>query len=184
MSFLVVDVGGASETTIAVAKAVHAEPRRVGSRRFTFAGNERSTIRAEPMVVPVVLDATVAATIATLRTLFADAAQVSCQGDVFNNASTVIACSGELTDEMEVGGARWIATLTLYEVTAHARGIYRMSVNAAGSGAIVVTSRGKRASVVAVAGVGTATAALHAKRRLTVSAAGVATVTATGSEVP
>jgi hypothetical protein len=184
MSFLVVDVGGASQTTIAVAKAGHAEPRPVGSRRYTFCGNERSTIRAEPMVVPVVIDATVAATIRTLRTLFANAAQVSCQGDVFNNASAVIACSGEITDEMEVGGARWVATLTLYEVTAHARGVLRMSVAPAGSGAVTVTSRGKRASVVAVAGVGTATAALHAKRRLTVAAAGVATVVATGSEVP
>jgi hypothetical protein len=98
---------------------------------------------------------------------------------VFNNGLVNITCSGEITDEMEQGGTRWITTLTLSHVTAHARGVYRLAVAAAGSGAVVVTSRGKRAALAAAAGVATATVALHAKRRLTATAAGVATVTAT-----
>lgn len=118
MSFLVVDVGGPNELTLACQQGGHAEPRRLGGRRYGFLGNERSMIRAEYHTVPVVLTNIPAATIATVRDLFADGATVDCQGDVFNNAGAVVPCLGVLTEEMEVGGPYWTGTLTLSEVGA------------------------------------------------------------------
>lgn len=116
MSVLTFDVGGPDEMDIACQKAGHAEPRRLGARRFGFLGNERSMIRAEYHVVPVVLANIPAATIKTIRDRIADGAAIDYQGDVFNNASVVVTCIAEITDEMEVGGPYWTGTLTLSEV--------------------------------------------------------------------
>lgn len=116
MSILTIDVGGPDEMDVEVTKAGHAEPRRLGARRYGFLGNERSMEREELHVVPVVLANLPAADMAIVQTLFADGATVDCQGDVFNNVSVVVPCIGELTDEMEVGGPYWTGTLTLTEV--------------------------------------------------------------------
>lgn len=118
MSILTVDVGGPDEMDIAVQKAGHAEPRRLGSRRNGFLGNERSMEREEFHVVPLILTNLPAADMAIVQALFADGATVDCQGDVFNNASVVVPCMGEITKEMEVGGPYWTGTLTLTEVGA------------------------------------------------------------------
>lgn len=116
MSLLTVDVGGANEMVVRLTQAGHAEPRPVGKRRYAFAGNERSMIRRELHVVPLSLFNVPAATIATIRTLFANGAHVDCEGDVFNNSSATVTCAGDITDEMEQGGTYWAATLTLREV--------------------------------------------------------------------
>ena len=118
MSLLTVDVGGANETVIQFVRAGHAETRKIGARRFAFAGNERSMIRAERIVLPVQLIAIPAATAVTIRSLFARGAVVACAGDVFNNGGATVSCMGEITDEMEVGGVYWNLSLTLREVTA------------------------------------------------------------------
>lgn len=202
MSYLTLDVTG-TPLTVAIAQAGHAEPRTVGARVYSFAGNERSWIRAEPMVVQCVLANAPAATIRSYRALFANAAQVVCAGDVFNNASANVTCSGEITDEMEVGGSYWITTLTLYECTASTsirtqalsapsgvaspsvtlRAKRRITVSVAGLATTAVTmdTRGRR---IAIAGIATATAALHAKRKVTTSAAGRGTPTVTMTKIP
>lgn len=114
---LTLDVG-ATNLVVAVSVAGHAEPRAVGSRRFAFAGNERSMIRYELMVVPVVLVNAPPATVAAVRALFVRGAQVPCAGDVFNNGGATIRCSGTVTDELEVGTTAkyWVASLTLYQI--------------------------------------------------------------------
>jgi hypothetical protein len=179
MSLLTVDVGGASETIIAFQRAGHAEPRTVGARRYAFAGNERSMIRAEPFIVPVLLANLAASTTRTLRTLFAEQAQVVCAGDVFNNGGVPVLCSGEITDEMEVGGAYWIPTLTLRQVTASTRGVLQMSVSPAGVATPSATMIGTRRFTVGPSGSATTTATLRAKYRVTTSAAGRATTAVT-----
>jgi hypothetical protein len=179
MSLLTVDVGGANETVVRFSRAGHAEPRTVGARRFAFAGNERSMIRAEPHIIPLVgAGDTLAATVATLRSIFVLGAAVYCAGDVFNNGGVSVLCSGELTDEMEVGGSRWIPTLTLTQVTSAAGGLIGAQAAATGAGTVVATIGGPRRTTVA-SGAGTATVALSATRLITVSAAGTSTVTAT-----
>ena len=117
MSLLTVDVGGANETVIQFIRAGNAERRKIGGRRYAFAGNERSMIRAEKIVLPVQLIAIPAADAATIRSLFALGAIVDCEGDVFNNGNVTIGCMGEITDEMEVGGVYWNLSLTLREVS-------------------------------------------------------------------
>jgi hypothetical protein len=119
MSLLTVDVGGAA-ITLRCQKAGHAEPREVGKRRYSFYGRERSMIRAELQVVPLILYLMSPTAAAAIRTLFANGAQVVCEGDVFNNANANITCSGEITDEAEPGllfsDEPWVLNLTLYEV--------------------------------------------------------------------
>jgi hypothetical protein len=178
MSLLTIDVGGANETTVAFARAGHAEPRRIGARRFAFAGNERSMIRAESHVVPVLLSNIPAATIATIRSIFANGTQVLCDGDVFNNSGSVVVCAGEITDEMEVGGTYWTGTLTLTQTTTAAGRTMRDSVAPAGVGTASVTINGFRRGTVLAAGAATVTVALKAKRSLTVSVVGLGTTVA------
>lgn len=124
MSILVLDTTGLAggPFDVRVQKAGHAEPRRVGSRFYTFFGTEKRTVRAELMVVPVILsnmdvaDTANPTTTKAIRDCFADGAARFCNGVVFNNALTDILCSAEITDEMEVGGPNWILSATLYEV--------------------------------------------------------------------
>jgi hypothetical protein len=122
MSILTIDTTG-TPITLAVQKAGHAEPRQVGARWYTFSGKEKRSIRAELMVVPVIIVHTAdfptdQTTMAAIRALFALGATVYCNGVVFNNGLVDVLCSGEITDEMEVGTspANWIANLTLTEV--------------------------------------------------------------------
>jgi hypothetical protein len=118
VSILTLDDGGPNEMDVDVQKAGHAEPRTVGARVYALAGNERSWIRRELMVVPVILSNAPPADVALIRAMFARGGQVMCSGDVFNNSGTPVQCSGEITDEMEVGTTDkyWITNLTLSEV--------------------------------------------------------------------
>lgn len=176
MSLLIVDLGGANETVVPFARAGHAEPRTVGTRRYAFAGNERSMIRAEPHVIPLVGANLPAATVATLRSIFALGTQVRCSGDLFNNGGVSVLCSGEITDEMEVGGTYWIPTLTLFEVGAPTAGSLQGSASPAGITTVSATINGKRRETVFPAGRATVTTTLNVTRRLTVSASGVGSV--------
>jgi hypothetical protein len=177
MSLLTVDVGGANETTIRFARAGHAEPKSVGTRRYAFAGNERSMMRGESHVIPLVLAGDyLAADVATLRSLFALGAEVVCSGDVFNNGGAAVTCMGELSDEMEVGGTRWIPTLTLTQVTGTLRGTLRASVAPAGLAVVSATLIGFRRGTIASAGLSTVTVTARSTRANTVAAAGVASV--------
>lgn len=124
MSILTIDTTGLAggPFDLMVQQAAHEEPRRVGSRWYTFDGTEKRSIRAELMVLSVVLsnlDVTNTAnpvTTAAIRACFALANAVYCNGVVFNNGLVDVLCSAEITDEMEVGGPNWILSATLYEV--------------------------------------------------------------------
>ena len=124
MSILTLDTAGdfGGPFVVAVQKAGHAEPRPVGSRFYTFYGTEKRTLRAELMVLPVILsnaDVTNTAnpvTTAAIRACFALGNAAFCNGVVCNNALVDVLCSAEITDEMEVGGPNWILSATLYEV--------------------------------------------------------------------
>lgn len=118
MPTLRIDVGGASQMDLACQKAGHAAPRLVGARGLSASGAEHSQIRAEAMVVPVVLAPLPTATVATIRSLFALGARVSCAGDVFNNGGATLACSGTITDELHETADRWTTNLTLHDVGA------------------------------------------------------------------
>jgi hypothetical protein len=118
MPLLTLDVGGPDEMAVRVTSAGHAEPREVGTRVYTFFGRERSLIQQELFVLALVLYNATPTDVRIIRAMFARAAQVVCSGDVFNNAVAEVTCSGEITDEMEVGtvDGYWITTLTLTEV--------------------------------------------------------------------
>lgn len=115
MSILVLDVGGAN-ISVQCQRAGHAAPRQVGSIPSSFAGGLTSSIRAELMVVPVVLQWLTDTQAAAIRDLFLCGAQVDCQGDVFNNANAVVTCSGTYTDDLKQNGVWWECGLTLTEV--------------------------------------------------------------------
>lgn len=124
MGILTIDTAGDAGGPFVVAcqQAGHAEPRQVGSRFYTFYGTEKRTIRAELMVVPVLLSNLDVAgtanptTTAAIRACFALGNAVLCAGEVFNNGLADVLCSAEITDEMEVGGPNWVLSLTLTEV--------------------------------------------------------------------
>jgi hypothetical protein len=116
VSFLTIDVGGL-DLEPSVSSAGHAEPRAVGARVYTFFGRERSMIRAELMIVPVVLVNLTQSDAKAIRDLFALGVAVPCSGVVFNNALATVQCSGEITDEMEQGSGYWVLSLTLTEVS-------------------------------------------------------------------
>lgn len=124
MSILTIDTTGLAggPFVVAVQKAGHAEPRQVGSRFYTFFGTEKRTVRAELMVVPVILSNMDVAgtanpvTTAAIRACFANAFAAFCNGVVFNNGLVDLLCSADITDEMEIGGPNWILSATLFEV--------------------------------------------------------------------
>jgi hypothetical protein len=177
MTLLTVDVGGANQTLILFARAGNAERRTVGARRFAFAGNERSMIRAESVVAPIQLAAIPAATAATIRTLFADGAAVSCEGDVFNNGNAIISCVGEIVDEMEVGGTYWNMTLSLTAIGGTSGGTFRSYAAAAGTSSASATILGKRYLTAAASGRATTSVAYPSSfvRQLSAAANGSAT---------
>lgn len=115
MSVLTLDVGG-TPITHQCQRGGHAAPRQVGTIPSSFNGGLTSSLRAELMVVPVVLQYLQSADVATIRTLFENGAQVDCSGDLFNNGGTTVTCSGTITDEVIQGATWWEVSLTLYEV--------------------------------------------------------------------
>lgn len=115
MSLLTLDVGGAN-IAVQCQRGGHAAPRAVGSIPSSFAGGLTSSLRAELLVVPVVLTYLTASEAAAIRDLFACGAQVDCQGDIFNNANAVLTCSATYTDEVQLGATWWECSLTLSEV--------------------------------------------------------------------
>jgi hypothetical protein len=115
VSILTLDVG-TTNLVVSCQRGGHAAPRRVGAVSPGFAGGLTSNVRAELMVVPVILTHSTPTQVATIRALFALGAQVACSGDVFNNASATVVCSGVLSDEFEPAGPWFGPTLTLYEI--------------------------------------------------------------------
>lgn len=120
MSILTLDVGGLA-LDVDCEEAGHAAPRVVGEKRYTALGRERSMERAELMVVPVVIRELTQLDVRAVRALFANGAQVVCNGVVFNNGLADVICSGEITDDAEVGtddgdDLYWIINITLSEV--------------------------------------------------------------------
>lgn len=116
MSVLTVDVGGANQTTLALQRGGHTDPRRVGGLTDGFAGSEESAIIAELMVIPFVTVPVDFATAKTVHDLFALGAQVNCAGDVFDNGGATIVCSADLTDEVDPTATWFTISGTLYEV--------------------------------------------------------------------
>jgi hypothetical protein len=94
----------------------HAQPRRAGQPQTSYAGRLTHPVRAELMVVPVVLVKLSPAQVFTIRALFANGNQVTCSGDVFNNAGASIVCSGEIVDDFHPAGPWFEVSLTLYEI--------------------------------------------------------------------
>lgn len=117
MPVLTLDVGGPNEMDVDCERGGHAAPRTVGARGYSASGSEFSQIRAELMVVPVVLAPLPWSQIATIRSMFARAKRVNCAGDVFNKAGTIV-CSGTITDELHTTADRGTLNLTLFEVGA------------------------------------------------------------------
>jgi hypothetical protein len=121
MSILTIDVGGALEMDVDCERAGHAEPRPVGGRRYAINGRERSTIKEELQVVPVVIRNLTQLDVRAVRALYANGAHVVHNGEVFNNGLEDIVCSGEVTDEAEQGteggdDLYWILSVTLSQV--------------------------------------------------------------------
>lgn len=121
MSILTIDVGGADERDVDCEAAGHAPPRVVGEKRYTALGRERSMEKAELQVVPVVIRNLKQLDVRAVRALYANGAHVVHNGVVFNNGLEDIICSGEITDEAEVGtldgdDLYWILNVTLSEV--------------------------------------------------------------------
>jgi hypothetical protein len=115
VSVLTLDVGGANIQP-PCQKGGHAAPRKTGDRGFQFSGGEVNGIRAENMIVPVILFPRTFAQAVAIRALFALGAQVPCAGDVFNNGGATIVCSGTITDELDETDAWWTINLTLFEI--------------------------------------------------------------------
>jgi hypothetical protein len=115
---------GVSPLDVYCQRGGHAAPRRAGGFSESFSGGLTSAIRAELMVVPVVLSKLSPANVATIRTLFANGAQVPCRGDVFNVAGVLtVTCSATITDEFHPAGPWFEGSLTLYEVSPTARAL-------------------------------------------------------------
>lgn len=115
MPTITFDVGGL-DLVVPCQRAGKAAKRRVGDRSYAFAGNERSHIRAELMVIPLLLVNSTPEICSDLEQMFARGNQVDCAGDVFNNGGATIVCSGDYTDDMEQGGGWRVPGITLYEV--------------------------------------------------------------------
>jgi hypothetical protein len=115
VSILVLDVGGLA-ISVQCQRGGHAPPRLVGTKPVSGSGNQTSSVRAELMVVPVVLIDYSPAIAASIRALFANGAQVPCSGDVFNNGGVTITCSATFSDEFEPAGPWFGLAMTLYEI--------------------------------------------------------------------
>lgn len=119
MPTLTLNYGTGSPITVACQKAGQAQPRRVGGKTNGFGGAEDSDIRAELMVVPLILAPKSLTEAAAIRALVALGAQFPCRGDVFlNGGATTVICSGKVSDELDPTASRVALNLTLFEIGA------------------------------------------------------------------
>lgn len=97
MAFLVV-----AGITVKVARGQATETiERIGSSSRAYAGNLRSTVRAEKRAWKVTTTPMTAADCATLKAAVTLAAQVSCSGDMIG---TTLTCEVEISDGPYIAG--------------------------------------------------------------------------------
>lgn len=115
---LVIDPSGIN-LAVFCQRAGKAEKRKVGAISLSYSGEERSHIRAELDVIPLVLLNTTPAICRTIEETFALGAQVETAGTCWNrddDGTTVIVAAGDYTDDMEQGGTWRVPGITLREV--------------------------------------------------------------------
>lgn len=115
---LVIDPSGIN-LIVPCQRAGKASKRLVGGPSYGYSGGERSHIRAQYDVLPIVFVNATPADCRTIEATFALGAQVECAGTVFNRddaGTTVVVCSGDYTDDMEQGGGYRVPGITLREV--------------------------------------------------------------------
>jgi hypothetical protein len=106
---------GASQIVIVCQKAGENPPFRVGGKSRAYAGNERSSIRAEKAVVSLVTTYLPTATKRAIKALCANGAQLTCSGEILDNVPTL--CSIDVTSTMVPGDpGRWEMSLTVTAV--------------------------------------------------------------------
>lgn len=90
-------------------------PIEIGDTSRAFAGNERTSIRAEKRMWEVVTSYITTAQEAAIQTLIARAAQIPCGGELLNN--TTVTCSVRCARSTMVGGTTlWEMQLVVREV--------------------------------------------------------------------
>lgn len=94
MAVLILNVGG-SQISLACQRAGKGAPVLIGAKSRAFAGNERSSIRGQKRVIPILTSPIDTATEAAIQTLIANGAQFPCSGDILTNVSTI--CSVDCT---------------------------------------------------------------------------------------
>lgn len=115
---LVIDPNGLN-LIVPCQRAGKAQKRLVGGVSIAFAGNERSHIRAELDVLPILFVNSTPVICRLIEQVFALGNQVECAGTVFNRddaGTTIVVCAGDYTDDMEQGGTWRVPGITLREV--------------------------------------------------------------------
>lgn len=93
MSVLVLNANTASPITVVCQRAGKGVPRRVGSKTYSFAGAERSSVRGQAKVIPITTSYVDTATEALIQNAGYNGAALPCSGDILGNIQTV--CSFE-----------------------------------------------------------------------------------------
>lgn len=93
MSVLVLNANTASPITVTCQRAGKGVPRRVGSKTYSFAGAERSSVRGQAKVIPITTSYVDTATEALIQNAGYNGAALPCSGDILGNIQTV--CSFE-----------------------------------------------------------------------------------------
>lgn len=122
---LVIDPDGIN-LIVPCQRAGKAEKRRVGGRSYSYSGAERSHIRKELDVIPLVFVNCTPADARAIEAAFALGAQVVTAGSCWNRddaGTTEVLASGDYTDDMEQGGGWRVPGITLYEIDATGGGL-------------------------------------------------------------
>lgn len=118
MSTLILNANTASPITVVCQRAGKGVPRRVGSKTYSFAGAERSSVRGQAKVIPITTSYVDTATEALIQNAGYNGAALPCSGDILGNIQTVCSFENVVSNMMPGLPGFFEMSFTLNEVQA------------------------------------------------------------------
>lgn len=118
MATLILQAGTSAPISVTCQRAGKASPRFVGSKSLSFSGRERTSIRGQAKVIPIVASYVSTADEAAIQAAVMNGVQIPCSGDILGNLQTLCSIS-DVTSNMVPGLVDfWEMSFTLSEVNA------------------------------------------------------------------
>lgn len=118
MATLILNANGTSPITVSCQRIGKAAYRYVGSKSYSFQGAERSSIRGQARIIPVLVSYVDTATEASIQAAIYNGAQIACSGDILGNIQTQCSVTCDKSDMIPGLPGFFEMALTVTEVQA------------------------------------------------------------------